>query len=188
MTKILSTSWGLEGFMLLLGERDFTDIKKCFPHFSFIVSSHWDKSTSIYFLSDKYIMYNSFSWIFHNNLHLIIDLNLICNAYYLYELKMFHLTLELQHSKAQSCGWCCANQELEPREQHRCGTRKIPSLGMLKDGNWFCRAVLWRMLSACQQSEGHVLCYLFNCAVTASSSMSLTALTRMTNCRSSSDC
>lgn len=71
-------------------------------------------------------MYNSFILIFHNHLHLIIDLGLICNAHYSYELKMFFIShWSCSTGKAWSCGccWRCVNQELEPGEQHRCRAR-----------------------------------------------------------------
>lgn len=137
-------------------------------------------------------MYNSFLLIFHNHLHLIIDLSLICNAHYSYELRMFFIShYRSSTGKDRSCNCCCGcvNQEPEPGEKHRCRARST-SLP------WECsrteiaspERALTYAVSACQQSEGHVSCYLFNCAVTASSSMSLPVLTRMTNCRKSSDC
>lgn len=71
-------------------------------------------------------MYNSFLLIFHNHLHLIIDLSLICNAHYSYELKMFfisHYSSSTGKDPSYDCCSRCVNQELEPGEQHRCRTR-----------------------------------------------------------------
>lgn len=71
-------------------------------------------------------MYNSFLLIFHYHLHLIIDLSLICNAHYAYELKMFFIShYRSSTGKDRSCDCCshCVNQEPELGEQHRCRAR-----------------------------------------------------------------
>lgn len=71
-------------------------------------------------------MYNSFLLIFHNHLHLIIDLNLICNAHYSYELRMFFIShYRSSTGKDRSCNCCCGcvNQKPEPGEKHRCRAR-----------------------------------------------------------------
>lgn len=71
-------------------------------------------------------MHNSFLLIFHNHLHLIIDLSLICNAHYAYELKMFFIShYRSSTGKDRSCDCCsyCVNQEPELGEQHRCRAR-----------------------------------------------------------------
>lgn len=136
-------------------------------------------------------MYNSFLLIFHNHLHLIIDLSLICNAHYSYELRMLFIS-HYRSSTAKTGAATAAlvvlirSQSLERSTGAEQEAHPFP--GNAQGQKLFLLSVLWRVLCACQQSEGHVSCYLFNCTVTASSSMSFPVLTRMTNCRKTSDC
>lgn len=144
-----------------------------------------------FLICGKYIMYNSFLLIFHNHLHLIIDLSLICNAHYSYELRMLFIS-HYRSSMAKTGAATAALVVLirSPSLERSTGAEQEAHSfpGNAQGQKLLLLSVLWRVLSACQQSEGHVSCYLFNCAVTASSSMSFPVLTCMTNCRKTSDC
>lgn len=84
-------------------------------------------------------MYNSFHLIFHNNLHLLIDLSLIRDAHYSCELKMFLFSCYSSITGKDQSWDCrsCADKELERTSlPWECSRTEIASTEWLTNIYW----------------------------------------------------